>query len=148
MTIQRRYHDDHDVCERAPRRAGDGGLGEGARLRFAENPAADEQHDHSAGHEIERRLEEAIPSGFDPEPYLERMEAPGLWVYGDQDTSVPVARSVANLQRIAEELNKDFTVVVLPNVNHEWIVGGAMCQSTGPTIDPDILFDWLIPLLH
>lgn len=97
--------------------------------------------------EIERRLDEATPSGFDPAPYLERMESPGLWVYGDRDTSIPVQRSVTNLDRIASELSKDFTVIVLPNVNHEWIVGGDMCQSTGPTIDADVLFDWLLPRL-
>jgi uncharacterized protein len=94
--------------------------------------------------EIERRLDEATPSGFDPAPYLERMEAPGLWVYGDRDTSIPVNRSIANLERIASDFGKDFTIVVLP-VNHEWIVNGAMCQSTGETIDPDVLFDWLVP---
>jgi uncharacterized protein len=97
--------------------------------------------------EIERRLSEDSLSGFDPTPYLERMEAPGLWVYGNKDTSIPVKRSVATLHRIASELNRDFTVIVLP-VNHEWIVNGAMCQSKGPTIDPSVLFDWLMPRLR
>jgi len=96
--------------------------------------------------EIERHLDEATPSGFDPVPYLERVEAPGLWVYGSLDTSVPVHRSIDNLQRVASEYQKDFTIVVLP-VNHEWIVDGAMCQTTGQTIDPAVLFDWLLPRL-
>lgn len=94
--------------------------------------------------EIERQLEAAIPSGFDPAPYLEQMQAPGLWVYGSLDTSIPVDRSIANLQRIAAAFDKDFTIVELP-VNHEWIVNGAMCQSTGQTIDPNVLFNWLLP---
>jgi len=94
--------------------------------------------------EIERRLEAATPSGFDPSPYLERADAPGLWIYGSLDTSIPVNRSIANLRRIAGDLGKDFTIVELP-VNHEWIVNGAMCQSSGPTIDPNVLYDWLLP---
>ncbi len=96
--------------------------------------------------EIDRRLEEAGPSGFDPLPYLERAEAPGLWLYGGRDTSVPVTRSIANLQRMRDSLQKDFTISVFPNANHELVDGGAMCESDGPR--PGVMeavFAWLLP---
>lgn len=32
--------------------------------------------------EIDRRLDEAGPSGFDPRPFLERDRIPILWIYG------------------------------------------------------------------
>jgi hypothetical protein len=34
-----------------------------------------------------QRLEDAGPSGFDPAPYIERMQTPGLWLYGGADKS-------------------------------------------------------------
>ena len=101
----------------------------------------------SAG-EIELRLDAAGPSGFDPRPDLEAMRAPGLWIYGGRDTSVPVARSVRILQDLAADLGKDFTSIVLPRLNHTWILDGAMCQDTGPGgIEGALIQAWLEPRL-
>ncbi len=98
--------------------------------------------------EIDRRLEEAGPSGFDPVPYLERAQAPGLWLYGGRDTSVPVTRSIANLQQIRDGLQKDLTISVFPNANHELVDGGAMCESDGPRPGVmEAIFGWLLPRL-
>ncbi len=97
--------------------------------------------------EIEARMQMSPPSGFDPAPYLETMTAPGLWIYGDLDLSVPVNRSVGNLERIRQEKGKDWTVIVLPNVNHDWVIGGALCQGSGPRISNSWMFDWLLPRL-
>jgi len=96
--------------------------------------------------EIESRLAAAGPSGFDPAPYLEEMRAPGLWLFGGRDTSIPVTRSVANLERLRDRLHKDFTIVEFPNANHELVDGGAMCQSDGPRTGVlEAVFDWLLP---
>lgn len=96
--------------------------------------------------EIDRRLTAAGASGFDPVPYLEQARAPGLWLFGDRDTSIPVARSIANLQRIHENLGKDFPIRVFPNANHELVDGGAMCQADGPRVGVmEAIFDWLRP---
>jgi pimeloyl-ACP methyl ester carboxylesterase len=101
-----------------------------------------------APEEIERRLDAAGPSGFDPRPDLRAMSAPGLWIYGGLDTSIPVARSVGILRAIADDFDKDFTSVVLARLNHSWILDGAMCQTTGPGgIDGRLIHDWLAPRL-
>lgn len=98
--------------------------------------------------EIERRLEIAGPSGFDPIPYLERTASPALWLYGGNDTSIPVQRSITNLERIRDFLHKDFTIVVFPNANHSLVTGGAMCQEDGPRVGvSDAMFGWLLPRL-
>ncbi|MBI4502279.1 MAG: prolyl oligopeptidase family serine peptidase [Gemmatimonadetes bacterium] len=98
--------------------------------------------------EIKRRLDEAGPSGFDPVPYLERVATPGLWLYGGRDTSVPVSRSVATLERIRDGLQKDFTITVFPNANHELVDGGTMCESEGPRPGVmEAIFGWLLPHL-
>lgn len=94
--------------------------------------------------EIERRLDEAGPGGFDPRPWLEDMIAPGLWIYGGLDRSVPVARSVANLHDIRDRLAKDFTTVVVPDLNHSWVRNGGICDQEGPGgIEGALIVDWL-----
>jgi hypothetical protein len=98
--------------------------------------------------EIELRLDAEGPSGFDPRPDLEAMLAPGLWIYGGRDTSVPVARSVGILEEIADRLGKDFASTVLPRLNHNWILDGEMCQGTGAGgVDGALILDWLAPRL-
>jgi pimeloyl-ACP methyl ester carboxylesterase len=94
--------------------------------------------------EIERQLDEAGPGGFDPGPWLEAMTAPGLWIYGGLDLSVPVDRSVGNLHEIRDRLGKDFVTVVFPDLNHSWVIDGGICQQDGPGgIDGAIVLDWL-----
>ena len=76
----------------------------------------------------------------------EEDRTPGLWLYGGGDTSIPVTRSIANLQQIQDSLKKDFTIIVFPNANHELVDGGAMCQSEGPrTGVMEAIFAWLLP---
>ncbi len=94
--------------------------------------------------EIEAALAAAGPSGFEPRPYLEGMQKPGLWIYGGLDLSVPVDRSVGRLNEIREALGRDFTVVVVPDLNHNWIPNGALCQTEGPDWDDgQVIVPWL-----
>ena len=98
--------------------------------------------------EIELRLDLAGPSGFDPRPDIEAMRTPGFWIYGERDTSVPVARSVGVLDEIAGRLGKDFTSIVMPRLNHSWIVDGEMCQAQGVGgVDGTLIVTWLEPRL-
>jgi pimeloyl-ACP methyl ester carboxylesterase len=97
--------------------------------------------------EIEAKLDSAGPSGYDPRPILAGLATPGLWIYGGLDTSVPVARSVAVLEGFRAQ-GRDYTTIVLPRLNHEWILDGAMCQTTGPGgVDGSLISSWLWPYL-
>jgi dienelactone hydrolase len=97
--------------------------------------------------EIERRLEAAGPSGYDPRPVLGELDTPGLWIYGGLDLSVPVARSVAVLDSLRAQ-GRDYTAVVIPRLNHAWILDGGICQGTGPGgIDGQVIASWLWPRL-
>ena len=68
--------------------------------------------------EIDHRLEEAGPSGFDPRPYLARLRSPGLWLYGGHDLSQPTARSVAVLEHLKHARARRFTTLVFPQAGH------------------------------
>ncbi len=95
--------------------------------------------------EINNQLEDAGPSLFDPYPFLEQMNTPSLWVFGEKDLSIPVNRSIEILDELAGERNKPFEYLVIEGANHSWIIGGAICQTTGGVMAnpfPEI-FEWL-----
>jgi len=58
--------------------------------------------------------------GFDPRPYIEAMEIPGLWIWGDRDGWVPPRKSRLELERIITEYDKDFTIIYDPDYGHDW----------------------------
>ena len=87
--------------------------------------------------EATRRLEAAGPSGFDPAPYIEQMQTPGLWLFGGGDKSIPTDRSVAILKRLKAQ-GKDFTIVVFPAAGHGLVDN----VPTAPEA-PNALVSWI-----
>lgn len=85
--------------------------------------------------DINQALRDAGPSGFDPRASLEALDVPGLWMYGGLDWSHPAAFSTEVLQQVMSESARDWTVVTLPNANHELVDGGSICETGPPTID-------------
>jgi len=57
-------------------------------------------------------------SGFDPRPYLERLDIPALWLIGGGDRNIPPVQSVAALRSIKREHGKDWTIIVFPRAGH------------------------------
>lgn len=66
----------------------------------------------------ERIFEFDGPHGYDPVPILETVEIPGLWVLGAMDHSISTPLTIANLDRLIEELDKPFEYIVFPNAGH------------------------------
>ncbi len=85
--------------------------------------------------EINQRMREAGPSGFDPRPSLLAMQQPALWLYGGLDFSHPAEFSAELLAEVDGVAAKPWTVVIVPDANHEGIAGGTICQSEGPRAD-------------
>ena len=87
--------------------------------------------------EATRRLEDAGPSGFDPVPYIEQMQTPGLWLFGGGDKSIPTDRCVAILERLKRQ-GKQFTFVIFPGAGHGLV-------DTVPTAPeaPTALVTWI-----
>jgi alpha-beta hydrolase superfamily lysophospholipase len=83
--------------------------------------AASEEADSPPPLTVEKRKDitrNLSPSGFDPVPLLQQMTAPGIWVYGRQDRSIPAEKSAATLERLRKTEGKDFTVVLFPQAAH------------------------------
>jgi pimeloyl-ACP methyl ester carboxylesterase len=97
--------------------------------------------------EVDRRLDAVGSTGFDPRPVLATLGTPGYWIYGARDLSIPVSRSVRILDSL-RLLGRDFTSVVIPRLNHSWILDGGICQDSGSGgIDGSVITKWLWPRL-
>ena len=59
--------------------------------------------------------------GYDPRPDLESLTVPALWIYGGRDLSNPTANDVEILDRIRTERDKNFTIQLFANADHELI---------------------------
>jgi dienelactone hydrolase len=69
--------------------------------------------------EIDRRMREFKgPDGYDPVPVLSKLATPSLWILGEQDRSIPVARTRDTLERIKREMARPITTHVITGVNH------------------------------
>lgn len=62
----------------------------------------------------------AGPHGFDPIPSLQELDAPGFWLLGAQDDSIPTPLTVEILDSLVDDHDKDFTYIVYPNKDHGW----------------------------
>jgi len=58
------------------------------------------------------------PHGFDPLPSLQKLDVPGLWLLGAQDSSIPVPLTTEILDSLITDHDKDFSYIVYPNMNH------------------------------
>ena len=68
--------------------------------------------------EISKRLADAPHSGFDSTPIIAELDQPGLWIWGDQDKSLPFFESENNLKEIIAHGESNFSYFVLPYADH------------------------------
>jgi dienelactone hydrolase len=68
--------------------------------------------------EIAKKIASWERSGFDPQPYLDRLGIPALWLLGGADRAVPPVQSAGLLRSIKRERGKDWTIVVYPGAGH------------------------------
>jgi len=60
----------------------------------------------------------AADFGYDPRPFLEAIDVPMIYTFGETDINVPTTRSVEFLEKFREEYNKDIDIVVFDDVGH------------------------------
>lgn len=76
--------------------------------------------------------------GFDPIPYLSRLTSPSLWIFGNEDESIPVDRSVQLLKQVRDKFSLPIQIQIVPGVDH------SMRSKDGKVADyvSDILY-WI-----
>jgi len=92
--------------------------------------------------EISRRVAERGPYYFDPVPYLNKMTMPGLWLFGEQDKSIPVPESTAILDKLIADDKCDFIYQVFEGANHNLNVGGKKTEGYWEA-QHDFLFNYV-----
>ena len=60
----------------------------------------------------------AADAGYDPRPYLEMIDVPMIYVFGETDVNVPTQQSVEFLETFRETYDKDIEIVVYRGVGH------------------------------
>jgi uncharacterized protein len=80
--------------------------------------------------EIEARIEQDGPSGFDPKPWIAKLRIPVVWLYGGLDLNQPTALDVDALEKLNPARAHDLSWHVYPDGNH-----GIFEVKTGLTSD-------------
>jgi dienelactone hydrolase len=90
--------------------------------------------------EIERRFAAfSGPHGYDPVPTIRQLKVPSLWIVGERDRSIPVARTIANLERAKRETDRPIEIRTMPGADH-----GMRRVDTGGGADFwQVIADWL-----
>jgi dienelactone hydrolase len=60
----------------------------------------------------------AADFGYDPRPFLEAIDVPMIYTFGETDINVPTTRSVAFLEKFREQYDKDIDIIVFEDVGH------------------------------
>ena len=66
--------------------------------------------------EAERQAHAAGPSGYDPQPWIRRLDIPVLWLYAGRDFAQPTGTSMQLLRGLSA--GHDFRVELFPNAPH------------------------------
>jgi dienelactone hydrolase len=66
--------------------------------------------------EAERKARAAGPSGYDPQPWIRKLDIPVLWLYAGRDRAQPAGTSMQLLKTLAA--GHDFASVLFPSAPH------------------------------
>jgi pimeloyl-ACP methyl ester carboxylesterase len=75
--------------------------------------------------------------GYDPQPYIEQIRIPMLYVYAENDDNVPTSESVAYLEALRAQEGRDIEIRVIPGVKHAMYSTAGVIS--GGITDPEFL---------
>ncbi len=85
--------------------------------------------------------------GYDPVDAISSLSIPAFWVFGELDESIPTALTVGILEGIKMQQNKNFTIQVKPNGNHNII--NVMTGEKIPVFTAaGGIVDWLLDVIN
>lgn len=103
----------------------------------------DERAATTSRHAAEQIMDTVGSRGFDPRPLLGALNVPGVWLFGDEDNSIPTRKSVAILDSLRIAAGKEYVAYRFANAGHALITRSA---GVVPRIEPTSwgqLTDWL-----
>ena len=106
-------------------------------------PFADQElPEQLAPYDAESYAGYAADFSYDPRPFLELIDVPMIYVFGEQDVNIPTKRSVEFLRSFREQYNKNIDIVVMEDVGHA--LANWTGVLTGGFVPPylDLLASW------
>jgi pimeloyl-ACP methyl ester carboxylesterase len=113
-----------------------------ARLRNTVPVASDVLSESLLPYDAAEYASIAADYSYDPRPFLEAIDIPMIYTFGETDINVPTARSVEFLESFRSRYSKNIDIVVYENVGHpmaHW--SGAFTGGYVPEF-LDLLGDW------
>lgn len=89
-----------------------------ARLRSTVPSAAQELPEAVASYDADAYARYAADLSYDPRPFLEAIDIPMIYTFGETDINVPTAQSVEYLEAFREQYGQDIDIVVFEGVGH------------------------------
>jgi pimeloyl-ACP methyl ester carboxylesterase len=59
--------------------------------------------------------------GYDPQPYIEQLDIPMLYIFGENDENIPTTASVEYLENLQVQSGRDIEISVISGVDHTMI---------------------------
>jgi uncharacterized protein len=79
--------------------------------------------------------------GYDPQPYIEQLSVPMLYIFAENDEAVPTAEAVAYLQAIPTQEGRNIEIRVIPGVKHDMLSAAALLSGSDPAFI-DVIGPW------
>jgi pimeloyl-ACP methyl ester carboxylesterase len=70
--------------------------------------------------------------GYDPQPFIEQLDIPMLYIFAENDRNVPTAASIRYLQRLQDQSHKNIEIRVIPGVEHSMLSPAALIYGGHP----------------
>ena len=84
----------------------------------------------------------AAEAQYDPRPFLEAIDVPMYYVYGETDINVPTKKAVAYLEKLREEHGKKIEIHVYPGVGHPMFTWKGIFNAGYPPGYLELMSTW------
>jgi pimeloyl-ACP methyl ester carboxylesterase len=81
--------------------------------------------------------------GYDPQPYIEQLSIPMLYIFAENDEAVPTAEAVAYLQTLPTQEGREIEIRVIPGVKHDMLSAAALLSGSDPAFI-DVIGPWAV----
>ena len=85
--------------------------------------------------------------GYDPQPYIEQLSIPMLYIFAENDKADPTAEAVAYLQTLPAQEGRDIEIRVIPGVEHDMLSAAALLSGSDPAFI-DVIGPWAAAKAH
>ena len=85
--------------------------------------------------------------GYDPQPFIERLRIPMLYIFAEQDKIVPVPPSVAYLESLQQQGRSEIEVRVLTGLGHPMLPLATLWAGGAPGFI-DVIGPWAASKSH